>query len=139
MIVPNLLVTDMSRSIVFYRDRLGMKLSMIVTAEREARFDGSTEGAVFATLEWKDATLMLQTAASLAEDLPELFDAAQAATPSGTTYFRGFDPDGVAEGLPADSIVKGPELSWYGMYELYLRDPDGHIVCLGAPRGTSPD
>jgi len=34
MIVPNLLVQDMSRSVAFYRDLLGMDVAMSVDAER---------------------------------------------------------------------------------------------------------
>jgi len=137
MIVPNLMVTDMARSIAFYRDVLGMTLSFAVLPNREMAATGQEEGAVFATLEWEGGQLMLQTVGSLAEDVPA-FDPGQTPSPGGTVYFRGLHPDKVKGRVPADRVVKGPELSWYGMLELYLRDPDGHIICLGAPEGPPP-
>lgn len=32
-----------------------------------------------------------------------------------------------------EHIVKGPERTWHGMTELYVRDPDGYIVRVGSP------
>ncbi|NBD95141.1 MAG: hypothetical protein GVY11_01520 [Gammaproteobacteria bacterium] len=81
---------------------------------------------------------MLQTVASMAAELP-VFDPQQAPAPAGTIYFRGLDPDAVLGRVPADRIVKGAVQQWYGMNEVYLRDPDGHIVCLGTPEGPPPD
>ncbi len=137
MIVPNLMVTDMQRSVAFYRDVLGMKLTMAISPSREVLADSDGSGAVFATLEWDGDQLMLQTVESLAADVPS-FSPGQRPTAGGTVYFRGLHPDTVAERVVSGQIVKGPELAWYGMKELYLRDPDGHIICLGAPEGPPP-
>lgn len=38
MIIPNLVVTDIVRSIAFYRGVLGMELTMTVSANREPEF-----------------------------------------------------------------------------------------------------
>ena len=137
MIVPNLMVTDMERAIAFYRDVIGMTVTMTLSADQQMLSGNSAEGAVFATLEWNGAQLMLQSNASLAAELP-VFAADQTPVPGGTIYFRGLHPDAVSDRIDADQIVKGPFLQWYGMRELYLRDPDGHIVCLGAPEGAPP-
>ena len=69
MIVPNLLVTDMARSFQYYRDILGMTLTMTVSPEREVGWPGEASGAAFAMLEWDWAQLMLQTVESLAGSL----------------------------------------------------------------------
>ena len=140
MIVPNLMVSDMGRSLRFYRDTLGMTLAMTVSPSREVEWPGDGEGAAFALLEWEGAQLMLQTAASLSAELP-VFGAGgadPAPAPSGTIYFRGFHPNKVLDRLAPGEIVKGPEPAWYGMMELYVRDPDGYVVCLGAPEGPAP-
>ena len=140
MIVPNLMVTDMRRSIAFYRDTLGMKLTMTVSPNRDVKMDDDTgDGAeaAFATLEWRGDQIMLQTVASLAEDVPA-FAPDQEPSPGGTIYIRGFHPDTIKDRVALEQVVKGPERSWYGMLELYLRDPDGHIICLGAPEGPPP-
>jgi len=137
MIVPNLMVTDMARSLGFYCDVLVMTLTAGVTADRQMVMDPADPAIVFAVLDWNGAQLMLQTVASLAAELP-VFDPQQAPTPAGTIYFRDLEPDAVVGRVPADRIVKGPVQQWYGMKEVYLRDPDGHIVCLGTPEGPPP-
>ena len=135
MIVPNLMVSDMARSVRFYRDILGMTLTMTVSPEREVGWPGEEGGAAFAVLEWEGAQLMLQTVGSLAGELA-VFAPDHTPTPSGTIYFRGLHPGSVRDRVAAEDIVKGPERSWYGMMELYVRDPDGYVVCLGAPEGA---
>ena len=135
VIIPNLLVTDMQRSIAFYRDTLDMKLVMAASRDRQILSDG--EEAVFAILEWNGGQLMLQSAESLADELP-VFEAQQRPAASGTIYFRDLHPKDVIERVTEEQIVKGPELQWYGMMELYLRDPDGYIICIGTPEGPPP-
>ena len=134
MICPNLLVTDLERSVRFYREKLGMTLELCVAANREFTQDGSLlEDPVFAVMCWNEYRLMLQTGASLAEDLPAVFTAAQAPVASGAVYFQGFDPDSVLDRFGPEEILKGPELTWYGMREVHLRDPDGYVLSLGRP------
>ena len=48
MIVPNLMVSDMGRTVRFYRDILGMTLTMKVSPERDIGWPGETSGAAFA-------------------------------------------------------------------------------------------
>ena len=131
MIVPNLAVRDIARSVRFYRDTIGMTLTMTVSPEREVGWPGEIEGASFATLEWDDCQLMLQTVASLADEL-EVFEPDHTPIPSGTIYFRGLHPDTVRDRVVPADVVKGPQRSWYGMTELYVRDPDGYVICIGA-------
>lgn len=137
MIIPNLMVTDMERSIAFYRDVLGLKVAFTIDGSRDMTSEGVGKGAVFATLEWEGSQLMLQTVGSLAEEVPGI-DADQAPGVGGTVYLRGMDPRSVRERVPKEAVQKGPERAWYGMLELYLRDPDGHVVCLGIPEGPAP-
>ncbi|WP_282609209.1 glyoxalase/bleomycin resistance/extradiol dioxygenase family protein [Pelagibius sp. Alg239-R121] len=137
MIIPNLLVTDMRRSIEFYRDTLAMTLIMAVSRDREILSDGDCKDGAFVILEWNGGQLMLQTAASLADELP-VFDGGEKPTASGTIYFRDLHPNDVLERVSEDQIVKGPTLQWYGMMELYLRDPDGYVICIGTPEGPPP-
>ncbi len=137
LIIPNLLVTDMARSLAFYRDVLGLRVAVLVGADRSVLADGDGADAVFATLEDVEGQLMLQTAASLAGELPA-FEPDQVPVASGTIYCRGIDPAAVAGKVAPEQVVKGPLVQWYGMRELYLRDPDGYIVCLGVPDGPPP-
>jgi catechol 2,3-dioxygenase-like lactoylglutathione lyase family enzyme len=134
MIIPNLIVADMAPSIAFYRDLLGLKVTMSVSADKDYSPDGLVDDAVFAALNWDGAELMLQTRDSLAAENPE-FAAPPSGGPMGIVFIRGYDPASVAERVPAEFHVRGPETTWYGMNELTLRDPDGHIVTLALPTG----
>ena len=115
MIVPNLMVSDMARSVRFYRDILGMTLTMTVSPEREVGWPGEAGGAAFAVLEWDGAQLMLQTVDSLAGELA-VFAPDHALAPSGTIYFRGLHPGSVRDRVTEEDVVKGPEQSWYGTF-----------------------
>lgn len=135
MIVPNLMVVDLKRSVAFYRDVLGMTLLFVVGPYRQTVMDA--DGGVFATLEWEGGQLMLQTVESLAEEL-SVFSARQSPGPGGTIYFRGLDPETVLPRLPDGHLIRPPFRQWYGMKEAYITDPDGHVLCLGVPEGDPP-
>lgn len=137
MIIPNLMVTDMERAIAFYSDVVGLDVTMLISADREILKSGEESLAIFATLDGLSGQLMLQTVESLAEEIP-VFDPEQSPQPGGTIYFRGMDPDAVAGRAAPEQIIKPPFRQWYGMKESYLRDPDGHIVCIGRPEGPAP-
>lgn len=135
MIVPNLMVTDLERSVAFYRDVLGMTVAFVVGPDRQV--SEGPEGGVFATLEWDGGQLMLQTVDSLAEELP-VFAPGQSPSPAGTIYFRGLDPETVIPRLPENHLILAPFVQWYGMKEAYISYPDGHVLCLGVPDGPPP-
>lgn len=137
MIVPNLMVSDMQASIAFYRDVLAFTLAFALDSERGMHDDPVGKPIIFASLKWGQAELMLQTVESLAEDLP-VFAKTSKPTASGTILLRGYHPDQVADKDVRAITVKGPIKQWYGMVELYLRDPDGYILCLAAPEGPPP-
>lgn len=137
MIVPNLMVTDMARSIAFYRDVIGMDVSMMISADRTMLEPDQSSRAVFALLACDSGQLMLQTTESLASELPD-FRPDQIPTPAGTIYFRGLDPDLVHTRADAQQVLKEPFVQWYGMKEVYLHDPDGHVICIGTADGPPP-
>ena len=148
MIIPNLMVTDIEASLNFYKEILGMELVVLVAPQRDVSFEGNGAGAAFATLEWRTnpdgnnenqsgGKIMLQTAQSMSHELPP-FNADSKPTPSGTIYFRGLDPEIIRKKASPDIVVKGPLQQWYGMHELYLKDPDGYIICVGVPAGEAP-
>ena len=134
-IVPNLAVTELARSLKFYRRILDFDVVFIIGKDNETIED--PERGLFAMIERDGQNLMLQTCESLAEELP-IFEG-RPPTPGGTIYFRGLDPDLVKERVEPTEIVKGPFRQWYGMRELYLRDPDGHIICVGMQDNSSDD
>lgn len=138
-IVTNLMVTNMQNSLDFYCGKLGFTLSMGVNSDQQVFTDGNPrEDLVFAMLTLENGELMLQQRDSLAQDVPVF---SPTATPGGTftLYIRGAEVDSLAQSLrDSVEIIKGPETSWYGMRELYIRDPDGYVLALGAPDGPPP-
>jgi len=132
MIIPNLMVSDMARSLAFYRTGIGLDLVMAISGDRQVLAETDGSDAAFAILSGVGGQLMLQSIWSLRAELPTL-----AATPAytGTIYMRGIDPRPIAKRLDPAHIVKPIELQWYGMLELYARDPDGYIVCLAIADG----
>lgn len=138
-IITNLMVTDMRKSLEFYCNLLGFKLSMGVTADRQMFTDGTLrDDLVFAVLKQGPVELMLQLRDSLAEDVP-VFSAHDTPCGTFTLYIRGKSIDDLADHLAETvEIIKGPETTWYGMRELYVRDPDGYVLAFGAPEGQPP-
>ena len=52
-------------------------------------------------------------------------------------YFRVDDVDGVVAKLPdGTETVKPLQTTWYGMKEIWVRDPDGYVITIGTPRVT---
>jgi catechol 2,3-dioxygenase-like lactoylglutathione lyase family enzyme len=139
-IVPCLLVRDLQASLRFYRDLLGFKLVFTVDGAKGFA-DKVLDGAVFASLSCACGEIMLQSVGSFAEDLPSVFSPASVPQASGTLYMRcvpGLDASDVITRVPAEHVVKGRTVSWYGMNELYVKDPDGHILCFASPEGRPP-
>ena len=138
MIIPNLLVTDVPACVAFYRDVLGFEVSMVIDGDRQMMSGGDYRGGVFALLTWQGGELMLQDADNFRDEMADVIDRDQIPMPAATVYLRGFNPDPVLPRLPDGHLVKGPFLQWYGMREVYLRDPEGHMVVLGHAEGPPP-
>ncbi len=133
---PNLMVDDMAASVAFYRDGLGYDLLFAVDADRGDARDLSE--AVFCALELEGDQLMLQTRASMAEDIAG-FDRAGPLGGTVALYARGVDPSAALARLGDKADALGPiSRTWYGMREVTLRDPSGYIVTLAMPEGDPP-
>ena len=135
----NLMVTDMGTSLRFYHEVLGLPIAFCVDADQQTDMSGTpVADAVFASLRAGDSELMLQERMSLAEDAPMV---TETTPPAGTftLYFRVDDVDAVADRLPEwHEVVKPLQLTWYGMKEIWVRDPDGYVVTIGMPEGDPP-
>jgi hypothetical protein len=77
----------------------------------------------FAILVRDDVTLMLQTVASLANDLKGV--PVQA---GGITYINVADLTAVAALVPAEAIVVPRRTTFYGAEEIFVREPGGNLV-----------
>ena len=70
---------------------------------------------------------MVQEAESLRSDVPALADVEIGS--SCTLYVHVDDVDGLFESVADDvEIVQEPDVTWYGMREFDVRDPDGYVL-----------
>jgi glyoxylase I family protein len=119
-------VFDMPTSLRFYRDVLGFEV--VETSQRQGdRFD-------WGLLRLNDAEVMLNTAYEGA-DRPAAPEAGRTTAHGDTTlYFGCRDVDAAYRHLRAHGVdVKEPKVAPYGMKQLYVRDPDGYLLCFQWP------
>ena len=137
---PNLMVTDIAASLAFYADGLGATIAFTVDPDKNADMDGGIiDNAIFASVRLGETEMMLQERNNLAEDAPHAFSKAD--TPGGTfsLYFRVDDVESVLARLGEVEIVKPLQMTWYGMHEVWVRDPDGYVITVGTPKGEAPE
>lgn len=117
-LVPLLMVEDIERSLAFYRDQLGFEIADKWEPEGKIAWCRLVRGG---------ARLMLQQAC--AEDGP----AAGRGRGVGF-YFLCEDVDAIriefcAHGL----LLDPPTVAFYGMKQLFFKDPDGYELCFQNP------
>ena len=117
-------VFDMPTSVRFYRDVVGFEVVMQSSSGND--FD-------WGLLRLNGAQLMLNTAYEK-ETRPPLPDPVRIAAHEDTTLYFRSDPDAAYEHLIAKGIkVNPPKVAPYGMKQLYLKDPDGYVICFQCP------
>jgi glyoxylase I family protein len=124
-VAPLVQVFDVPKSIRFYRDVLGFT----VTDKSKAMSD-DPDDVNWAMLQLCEATMMLNTAYD-PEDVPDAPDAARWSGHQDTClYFGCPDVDAAYQHLISKGLeVDPPKVAWYGMKQLYLKDPDGFGIC----------
>jgi glyoxylase I family protein len=124
---PMVSVFDMPRSLAFYRDVLGFE---VVSTSEPRRGDDFGWGL----LKLQDIELMLNTAYDH-DERPAAPDAARVAVHEDTALFFGCrDLDAAYENLCAHGLeLAPPTVAPYGMKQLWLKDPDGYVICLQWP------
>jgi catechol 2,3-dioxygenase-like lactoylglutathione lyase family enzyme len=121
-LAPLLQVFDMPTSIRFYRDGLGF---LIVETDGKPIPEND-----WLLLELHGCQLMLNTAYERDHRPPQPDPARIAAHQDTCIYFGCPDVDGAYAQLRERGVdLKPPEVAWYGMKQLYLRDPDGFGIC----------
>tara|TARA_B100000609_G_C17002300_1_gene324283 strand:+ start:83 stop:475 length:393 start_codon:yes stop_codon:yes gene_type:complete len=112
--VPLLTVSDLQLSLKFYVDQLGFTLT------RQA----DNQGQVFwCWLEKDQIAIMLQQADPSEDDISH-------AGQGVTLYWLCDDVDAVHAQLKANGMqMDDPTVAYYGMKQLYLKDPDGYDLC----------
>ena len=117
-LTPNLVVSDMDRSIAFYRDALG--LQMVRTVPEQAPFD-------FAWMQGGQVNVFLNAIEAVRKESPAL-----AERPLGgslTLYFVVEDVDALFASIrDRAAVAMTPTTQPYGMRECAVQDPDGYYL-----------
>lgn len=124
-LAPLLGVFDMPRSIRFYRDVLGFKI-----AGSSGPLSDDPDDVNWVMLRLNGTTVMLNTAYD-PDDVPDQPEAGRWSGHQDTCLYFGC-PD--VEAAYAFLLSRGlelepPKVAWYGMKQLYLKDPDGFSLC----------
>ena len=115
-LTPVLIVEAIEPVLPFWRDRLGFSVVAEVPHE-------GTLG--FAILAKDGATVMYQTRASVASDIPALADDMGRGV---GLFVRVADVDAVARALEGVPLVQPRRRTFYGMDEICVREPAGFAV-----------
>lgn len=123
-LTPLLEVYDMPASIHFYRDLLGFAIVSTSPALGPDRFH-------WVWLRLGDADLMLNTAYETDGERPATPDAGRVSGHRDVGLFLGCpDVDAAYRELRTKGIdVQKPQVTRYGMKQMYTRDPDGYGLC----------
>lgn len=115
---PLLMVSDIERSVSFYRDGLGFAL--VGSAEDVGRM-------FWCRLERDGACIMLQQG-------DEPGDSGGRAAPAVTFYFVCDDAQAMFDELSGKGIeLEPPVIAYYGMTQLFVPEPDGYAICFESP------
>ena len=117
-VTPNLLVRDIDRSVQFYRDVLGFRVTQTVP---------DTPPFVFVWLERDSVPVFLNDAKAADHDYPQ----ASGRPPGGTAtmFFIVTDVDAFhASVSPYAKLIMALKTQFYGMREFAIEDPDGHLL-----------
>jgi hypothetical protein len=122
-----LMVDKIEKSLPFWVDRMGFGKTVDVPEE---------DGLGFAIVVKDGAELMLQTVESIRKDAPQF-------VPQGAAFNVGLfivvdDFADTLKRLEGYPTALAERTTFYGMREIGVREPSGHIVIFAA-RGSSPD
>jgi glyoxylase I family protein len=119
--VPLIQVFDMPRSLAFYCDVLGFEV--VAQSEHGNNFD-------WGMLKRDGMVLMLNTAYEK-NQRPAVPDPVRVAAHNDTAlFFDCQDPEAAYAHLCVKGVsAKAPEMTGYGMKQVYVSDPDGYSLC----------
>ena len=119
-LTPNLVVSQVARSIAFYRDRLGFEVETTVP---------DVEPYAFAIVRSGPVQIFLNALEAATEEYP-----AMKGHPLGGTFTMYIEVTGIEriyEELKAQTTVVMPlEAKWYGVTEFAIVDPDAYVITL---------
>jgi uncharacterized glyoxalase superfamily protein PhnB len=121
-ITPVLFVRKVEKSLPFWVDRVGFEKTVEVPGE---------DGLAFAILVLDGAELMLQSIASVLQDEPKF--APTGPVGGASLFLEVADFEDILKRLEGYPIEMPERTTAYGMREIGVRDPDGHIALFAKP------
>jgi uncharacterized glyoxalase superfamily protein PhnB len=120
-LTPNLLVSNVGRSLAFYVDTLGFERGMTVP---------DVSPYVFAAVTSDPVEIFLNDAATAVKEYPAFNGRPIGAT--GTLYIEVEGVDALHDRLKSKAKIVMPILTqFYGMREFAIEDPDGYVLTFG--------
>ena len=120
-LTPNLLVSNVERSLAFYVDTLGFERGMTVP---------DTSPFVFAAVTSEPVEIFLNDAATAVKEYPAFAGKPIGAT--GTLYIEVEGVDALHDRIKSTVKVVMPiATQFYGMREFAIEDPDGYVLTFG--------
>jgi hypothetical protein len=123
---PILRVERVEPSLAFWVERMGFQKVTEV-------LEGDSVG--FAILSKGQVEIMLQSRASLGKDLPML---SVGAFSPAVVYIGVTDLEEIISKLGATEVVVPKRNTYYGMTEIWVREPGGHVIGFAAPGAEPP-
>ena len=126
-LTPNLVVSDVGRSMAFYRDVLGFAAT--ATVPDDAPY-------VFAAIQSGPVEIFLNAPEPAVAEYPAFKDRPIGGTP--TLFLEVADVAGIHRSLEGRVPVVMPlEHKWYGVTEFAIADPDGYLITFAERDATS--
>src|SRR5262245_8912200 len=128
-LTPNLLVTNVERSLAFYEDVLGFTRGMTVPDQSPFVFASVTSGPI---------EIFFNDRSTVTKESPQM--AGLASGGGNTMFIEVAGVDGVHEQIKSRVNVIMPLVTqWYGLREFAFEDPDGYVITfaerIGTPQG----
>jgi len=129
-LTPDLMVSDVTKTVKFYTEKLGFKLAMVVPENEQAIETQLVSGKqyVYAMVSRDEVFVMFMRKDVYEQDVPEL-----KGVPVGASASFYCEVDNVSELCDSFKergvvIMKDISVTWYGMKEFYIKDCNGYIL-----------
>ncbi len=126
---PNFEVTDIKKTVDFYKENFGFTLAMAVpeTQDGVEQTLSNSKNYVYAMMQKDNVEFMFQRSDSFKEDLVFAKDLDMGATVSFYMEIEGIDE--LYHSLKNKNLqITELKTTWYGMQEFYVRDLNGYIL-----------
>lgn len=136
-LTPNLMISDVNKTVEFYKNNLGFELVMATTETQDAVLTDIPEGkkVVYALMKNDSVEIMFQTEKSLKEDVPAFKNVRIGASIS--LYIEVENVEDFYNKIKEKvEVVKDLFTTWYGMKEFYIRDSNGYVLCFAQQAQT---